>query len=135
VPSIPPFGGNSGQNALTRELLFEQDALSESLVIMGGGPIGVELAQMLATLGVKCTIIEMLDTILSGIVEPEFVDLLTQKLSGAQTLPGNGKKSRKPELSFPAENTMRVSGCGKYSIPRHGERKDMDAISTYKDPS
>ncbi len=81
VPSIPLFKGNAAQNVLTSEMLFEQDALPESLVIIGGGPIGVELAQMLAKLGVKCTIIEMLDTILSGIAEPEFVDRLTQKLS------------------------------------------------------
>ncbi len=80
APSIPPFGGNSAQNVLTSEMLFGQDALPESLVIIGGGPIGVELAQMLAKLNVKCTIIEMLDTILHGIVEPEFVDRLTQKL-------------------------------------------------------
>ena len=80
VPSIPLFKGNVAQNVLTSEMLFEQDALPESLVIIGGGPIGVEMAQMLAKLNVKCTIIEMLDTILSGIVEPEFVDRLTQKL-------------------------------------------------------
>ena len=80
VPSIPPFKGNAAQNVLTSEMLFEQDVLPESLVIIGGGPIGVELAQMLSKLNVKCTIIEMLDTILKGIVEPEFVDRLTQKL-------------------------------------------------------
>lgn len=80
VPSIPPFGGNAAQKVLTSEMLFERDALPESLVIIGGGPIGVELAQMLSKLNVKCTIIEMLDTILHGIVEPEFVDRLTQKL-------------------------------------------------------
>jgi dihydrolipoamide dehydrogenase len=80
VPTIPPFGGNSAQNVLTSESLFKEDALPESMVIIGGGPIGVELAQMLAKLNVTCTIIEMLDTILYGIVEPEFVDCLTQKL-------------------------------------------------------
>jgi dihydrolipoamide dehydrogenase len=80
VPSIPPFVGDSAQKVLTSERLFEQESLLESLVIIGGGPIGVELAQMLAKLGAKCTIIEMLDTILHGIVEPEFVARLTQKL-------------------------------------------------------
>jgi dihydrolipoamide dehydrogenase len=80
VPSIPPFGGNAAKNVITSETLFEQDALPESLVIIGGGPIGVELAQMLAKLNVTCTIIETLDTILHGIVEPEFVNALTQKL-------------------------------------------------------
>ncbi len=80
VATIPPFGGNSVQNVLTSEQLFAQDTLPESMVIIGGGPIGIELAQMLAKLNVRVTIIELLDTILYGIVEPEFVDCLSQKL-------------------------------------------------------
>jgi len=80
IPVVPPFGGNFVQNVLTSEMLFKQDALPESMVIIGGGPIGVELAQMLAKLNVKCTIIELLDTILYNVIEPEFVDCLTQKL-------------------------------------------------------
>jgi dihydrolipoamide dehydrogenase len=80
VPSIPPFRGNSAQHVLTSETLFVQDTIPESLVIIGGGPIGVEMAQMLTKLNVKCTIIEMLDIILNEIVEPEFVDRLTEKL-------------------------------------------------------
>ncbi len=81
VPSLPPFGGNAAKHVLTSETLFEQDVLPESLVIIGGGPIGVELAQMLTKLNVKCIIIEMLDTILQGIVEPEFADRLMQRLA------------------------------------------------------
>jgi dihydrolipoamide dehydrogenase len=80
VPSLPLFGGDPAQDVLTSEMLFEQSVLPESLVIIGGGPIGVEMAQMLSKLNVKCTVIEMLDTILKGIVEPEFVEHLTQRL-------------------------------------------------------
>jgi dihydrolipoamide dehydrogenase len=80
VPSVPHFGGTLIRNVLTSEMLFEQEDLPESLVIIGGGPIGVELAQMLSHLNVKCTIIEMLDSILQGVVEPEFVERLTHKL-------------------------------------------------------
>jgi len=80
VPTIPPFRGDAVQNVLTSEMLFEQEALPKSMVIIGGGPIGIELAQMLAKLNVRVTIIELLDTILYGIVEPEFVDCLSQKL-------------------------------------------------------
>ena len=68
---------------LTSELLFKQEALPRSVVIIGGGPIGVELAQMLAKLTVKCTIVEMLETILSGVVEPEFAEDLAGKLTAS----------------------------------------------------
>ena len=80
VSFIPPFKGNGIEDILTSEKFFNLDKLPESLLIIGGGPIGVELAQMLTKLGVKCSIVELLDTILYKIVDPEFVDNLTDKL-------------------------------------------------------
>ncbi len=77
---IPPFKGDGVKDVLTNETFFALEDLPESLLIVGGGPIGVELAQMLTKLGVKCTIVELLDTILYGIVDPEFVGILTKKL-------------------------------------------------------
>ena len=83
VPLVPPFKGDAVHDVLTSELLFKQETLPRSVVIIGGGPIGVELAQMLAKLTVKCTIIEMLETILSGVVEPEFAEDLARKLAAS----------------------------------------------------
>ncbi len=81
ISFIPPFKGNGTRDVLTNEKLFNLEELPKSLLIVGGGPIGVELAQMLSKLGVKCTIVELLDSILYGIVDPEFVKVLTEKLS------------------------------------------------------
>jgi dihydrolipoamide dehydrogenase len=78
---VPPFKGNSVQDVLTSEVLFSQDKLPETLLIIGGGPIGIELAQMLAKLGVKCTIVELLDSILSGIVETEDIAIITKEFA------------------------------------------------------
>ena len=78
---VPPFKGNSIQNVLTSEVLFSQDKLPETLLIVGGGPIGIELAQMLSKLGVKCTIVELLDSILSGIVEPEDIAIIGKEFA------------------------------------------------------
>ena len=77
---IPPFKGNGLSEVLTSETLFLQPRLPESLIIVGGGPIGIELAQMLTKLHVKCTIVEMMPTLLSGVVEPEFSEGIEQKL-------------------------------------------------------
>lgn len=77
---VPPFKGNGVKEVLTSEVLFEQPSLPASMLIVGGGPIGIELAQMLTKLEVKCTIVEMLPSLLSGIVEPEFADGITKKL-------------------------------------------------------
>jgi dihydrolipoamide dehydrogenase len=78
--SIPPFKGNAVNQVLTSETIFSKDSLPGSLVIIGGGPIGIELAQMFSKLDVKCTVIEVLDTILKGVVEPEFVEGITSRL-------------------------------------------------------
>ncbi len=78
--TIPPFKGNATGELLTSETIFSRDSVPESLVIIGGGPIGIELAQMFSKLDVKCTVIEVMDTILNGIVEPEFVDGITARL-------------------------------------------------------
>ncbi len=80
---IPPFKGNSVQDVLTTEVLFSQDKLPETLLIVGGGPIGVELAQMLAKLGIKCTIVEIMDSILSGIVEAEYISIIGNALASS----------------------------------------------------
>jgi len=45
---------------LVSERFFNRPALPRSLVIVGGGPIGVELAQMLGRLAVSPVIIEAL---------------------------------------------------------------------------
>lgn len=78
---VPPLKGNSVQEVLTSEVLFSQDILPETLLVVGGGPIGVELAQMLSKLGVKCTIVEMMDSILSGIVETEGISIIGKEFA------------------------------------------------------
>jgi dihydrolipoamide dehydrogenase len=82
---VPPFKGNAVQDVLTSEVFFTQNRLPETLLIVGGGPIGIELAQMLSKLGVKCTIVELLESILSGVVEPEFAEIIAKELSRSNT--------------------------------------------------
>jgi dihydrolipoamide dehydrogenase len=76
-PQIPAFQGAGAAGVLTSDTLFVRDSLPGPTAIIGGGPIGVELAQMLSKLQVKCTVIELMPTILPGAVEPEFASLLT----------------------------------------------------------
>jgi dihydrolipoamide dehydrogenase len=77
-PKIPAFRGDGAADVLTSDTLFVRDSLPDSMAIIGGGPIGVELAQMLSKLQVKCIVIELMTTILPGAVEPEFASLLTE---------------------------------------------------------
>jgi len=89
-PLIPPINGLEATGYLTNETIFNLDKLPQSLIVLGGGPIGVELSQPLARLGVKITIIEMMDRILfreeketAGVIEvklrDEGVNIITAK--------------------------------------------------------
>ena len=65
VPARPPIPGLELPGVLTSDELLEgSDRLYDSLVIIGGGVIGVELATFYADLGCKVTIIEGLDRLL-----------------------------------------------------------------------
>lgn len=56
---VPPIDGLDGVPYLTNEEIFELDRLPEHLLILGGGPIGLEMAQAFKRLGSKVTVIEM----------------------------------------------------------------------------
>jgi len=61
--SVPPIDGLSDAGFLDHVSFLEQDAFPESLLILGGGYIGIEFAQIFARFGTKVTVVEMLDEI------------------------------------------------------------------------
>ena len=64
-PALPPIPG--AQDALTSDGVLSLTALPASLVIVGGGVIGMEFATLFSSLGVKVTVLEMLPDILPGV--------------------------------------------------------------------
>ena len=76
---IPPIEGLSGIPFLTNESLFELDDLPGSLSILGGGPIGIEMAQAFNRLGTHVTVIDVLPHILSN-DDQELTDYLKKDL-------------------------------------------------------
>ena len=63
-PHIPPIEGLSTDWCLTSENLFQLNAPPASLAIIGGGPMGVEMAQALQRLGVEVTVFQRAHTLL-----------------------------------------------------------------------
>lgn len=59
-PVKPPLPGLDDVPYETYETIFGMEALPESLIVIGGGPIGAELAQAFARLGSKVTIVAKL---------------------------------------------------------------------------
>jgi pyruvate/2-oxoglutarate dehydrogenase complex dihydrolipoamide dehydrogenase (E3) component len=54
-PAVPPIEGLAGVPYLTNETIFELREAPEHLIVIGGGPIGAELAQAHRRLGVRVT--------------------------------------------------------------------------------
>ena len=69
-PAVPPLPGLQDVGFLTSDTLWDAlaklDALPQRLLILGGGPIGCELAQSFARLGASVTLVEMAPRLLMG---------------------------------------------------------------------
>lgn len=63
-PTVPDIPGLLASNPLTTETLFGLGARPASLIVLGGGPVGCEMAQAFARLGVRVTLLEAVDRLL-----------------------------------------------------------------------
>jgi pyruvate/2-oxoglutarate dehydrogenase complex dihydrolipoamide dehydrogenase (E3) component/uncharacterized membrane protein YdjX (TVP38/TMEM64 family) len=77
-PFVPPIPGIEEVGYLTSDNLWDLPALPRRLVVLGGGPIGAELAQAFARLGSQVTQVEMLPRLLVR-EDPEVSDLIAAR--------------------------------------------------------
>ncbi|WAT16720.1 FAD-dependent oxidoreductase [Aurantiacibacter sp. MUD11] len=95
-PAVPPVEGLDGVPYLTNENLFDLTEQPEHLVIIGGGVIGMEMAQSFCRLGSKVTVInpgELMGrddrdsvALVKGVMEAEgvrFIDGKAARVSGS----------------------------------------------------
>lgn len=64
--AIPPIEGLKETPYITNREVFSLEKLPQSMVVVGGGPIGIELAQAFTRLGTKVTVVEFLPQILNA---------------------------------------------------------------------
>jgi pyruvate/2-oxoglutarate dehydrogenase complex dihydrolipoamide dehydrogenase (E3) component len=85
----PPIPGLADLEYLTNENLFELTQLPASLVVIGAGPIGCEMAQAFARLGSQVALLELADQVLPR-DEPEAAAVLQAALArdGVRVLTG-----------------------------------------------
>lgn len=63
-PIVPPIEGLRETPHLTNREIFYLDTLPASMTILGGGPIGIEMAQAFSRLGTRVTVVDMSHQIL-----------------------------------------------------------------------
>lgn len=76
---VPPIPGLDNTPHFTNHNLFEIQKLPKSMIIVGGGPIGSEMAQSFQRLGTQVTVIDMADRILMN-DDPELAGILQNQL-------------------------------------------------------
>lgn len=79
LPFRPPIKGIDHPRVLDNQSILAIDHIPKDLIIIGAGPIGVELAQIFRTFGSKITVLEASSGIL-GPVDQELAELLRQRM-------------------------------------------------------
>ena len=78
-PALPPVEGLSDLPYWTNETVFSQRTLPARLLVLGGGPIGLEMAQAFQRLGSQVTVVEFMDQIL-GPEDSDVAEILRGRL-------------------------------------------------------
>ena len=109
-PFVPPIPGLAEVGCLTSDTVWQLTHLPRRLVVLGGGPIGCELAQSFARLGSVVTQVEMAPRLM-GREDPEVADLVAQSLQadGVRVLTGHR-----------AVRCEQVDGA-KHLVAKHGD--------------
>ena len=78
-PAIPPIPGLADVSYFTNETIFDNRTAIEHLIVIGGGPIGMELAQAHLRLGSRVTVIEAMKAL--GKDDKELTDIVLKSLT------------------------------------------------------
>ena len=102
-PFVPPIPGIEQVGCLTSDTVWDLRELPKRLVVLGGGPIGCELAQCFARFGAQVTQVEMLPRILIR-EDPEISRMVADrfKAEGINVLAGHKAKE------FRVENGQKI---------------------------
>ncbi|MBW6398082.1 FAD-dependent oxidoreductase [Roseomonas sp. HJA6] len=112
-PVIPPLPGLSEVPFLTHETLFDLPECPGHLLILGGGPIGLEMAQAHARLGSRVTVVE--SAAIVGRDDPECIRPVREALAadGVTLLEGTRAVATEPDVDGVAlilEDGTRLTG-------------------------
>ena len=131
-PLLPPIPGLDRVGYLTFETIWDLEVLPEHLLVVGGGPIGCELAQAFRRLGSRVSLVEAMPRILLQ-DEPEASSLILDELTKegvefnldapVQKIEQTGQDSREIQLT-----TSRGPICGDALLIAVGRRARLSGL-------
>jgi pyruvate/2-oxoglutarate dehydrogenase complex dihydrolipoamide dehydrogenase (E3) component len=128
--SIPPIPGLAETPYWTNREILEADVLPNSLAVLGGGAIGVELAQAVSRFGTTVTVVESAPRLVAQ-EEPEASELLETVLrrEGIQVVVGAGVAGVRHELDrFVLDVKGRESVSAERLLVATGRRADLAGL-------
>jgi len=110
-PFVPPIPGLDQVNFDTNETIFELKAQPKHLIVVGGGPIGCELAQAFAMLGSKVTILEGFKILPKD--DPDCVAVVRQQLEAMKIVIHENINVQQVSKKSDVEITVMIEQAGK----------------------
>ena len=79
VPAVPPIPGIDSSQCIDSTGALALNKVPDSMIIIGGGVIGMEMATIYASLGTRIQVVEMMDRVLP-MIDSELTDILIRDL-------------------------------------------------------
>lgn len=136
-PEIPKIPGLQGNGYLTYKESLDLKKLPASMVVIGGGAIGLEIGQMYGRFGTRVTILEALPRI-APMEEPEISEALQGYLSQEGVEIHTGARVQRAEAnSCGRQLTAEIEGqpcvfCGEQLLVATGMRPNTDGLGLEK---
>jgi len=105
-PFVPPIPGIDTADYLTSDTVWDLRTLPDRLVVLGGGPIGCELAQAFARFGSRVTQVEMLPRIMIR-EDPDISALVVERFAAD----GIDLRTEHRAKQFIVENGQKILIC------------------------
>jgi len=133
---VPPIPGLADVPYLTNETIFDCQEVPDHLIVVGGGPIGMEMAQAHRHLGAQVTVLEMFrimpkdDPELVGVVRNRFAAEGIDIREGVKVV-GASKNGDGIAVTV-AENGQQSQVVGSHVLVAAGRRPTVDGLDLEK---
>ncbi len=131
-PFVPPIEGLETVRHYTNEDIFELQEQPEHLLIIGGGPIGLEMAQAHARLGSKVTVLEGLKAL--GKDDPELAAIAIERIrsEGVEIVEGAMASEITPEGGITVKTKDGASYTGSHLLMAVGRQANTARLDLEK---
>ncbi len=131
-PFVPPIDGLDGVEYYTNENIFDLREKPDHILIIGGGPIGMEMAQAHIRLGSKVTVIEGMKAL--GKDDPEAAAIVLEKLRAEGVEIVEGAKAEKISKRGKTITVETTNGTfkGSHLLMAVGRKVNVDKLDLDK---